>query len=119
MTVFEMIVVVVGLLAGWFGISAAFNRAAARNLRTLASRSFSNEDLDNTWPKLLQVNRSADIEAVDAAWERRCAELRKCFPAMMTETESGEFEQAFAILSRARDSAHRQISSGQLGRDSR
>lgn len=109
MTLFEAIVVIIGLLAGWFGISAAFNRAAARKLRTLASRSFSDKDLGDAWPTLLRVNRSAGVDEIDAAWEGRCEELRKCFPTMMTETESGKFERACAILCRARDIATRQI----------
>lgn len=101
MTTAEVIVVVLGLVAGWSIISLVFGRASLRKLRALGLREYSDEDLSNSWPELLQVRRAAAAEDIRAALRKRQEDLRGSFPAVMTDVETGQYERAVAVLGRA------------------
>lgn len=101
MTPVELIVVAIGLLAGWSIISSVFGRIASRRFSKMGHRPFSDGELRESWPKLLQVRRSAAPEEIRAACRERQEALRKRYPAVMTDVENAEYERAKAVLGRA------------------
>ena len=101
MSIGDIVIVGIGLLAGWSIVSLIFRTSGTGELRKLGEREFSIEELENGWPAMLQVSASAPAEQIDAACRLRLEALRQSFPAVMTDVEVRNFNKASAVLQRA------------------
>lgn len=101
MSIGDIVIVVVGLLAGWSIVSLVFRKSATGMLLKLGEREFSDEELQRRWPAMLQVSAAASTDQIDAACRLRLDALRQSFPVVMTDVEARSFDKASAVLRRA------------------
>jgi len=112
MSIGDIVIISAGLLAGWWIVSYMFRESATSTLRKLGDRELSDEEVQDSWPTILEVSHPASGEEIDAACRRQLDALRQSFPAVMTDVEARQFDRGRAVLHRARDLGNAQTTSG-------
>ena len=107
MSIGDILIVALCLLAGWSLVSLIFRKSAGCALRKLGAREFANGDLQEHWPAILRVSPAASTDDIDAALQERLDALRQTFPAVMTDVELRQFDRCSEVLRRARSAANR------------
>ena len=107
MNIGDIVVVSVGLLAGWSIVSIVLRKSETKHLRTLGKAEISDNEIRNSWPEILRVSRTASMEEIDSACKERLGALRRSFPAVMTDLESQQYDRGTTVLRRASDVATR------------
>ena len=109
MSIGDIVIISAGLLAGWGIVSYMFREAATGTLRKLGDRELSDEEVQESWARILEVAPSASADRIDAACQQKLGALRQSFPAVMTDVEARQFDRGRSILSRARDLGFAQV----------
>jgi len=114
MSIGDILIVALGLLAGWSLVSLIFRKSADDALRKLGGREFPNDELQERWAAILQVSPAASTDDIDAAFRQRLDALRRSFPAVMTNVELRQFDRCNEVLRRARSAANRRRDVGRF-----
>jgi hypothetical protein len=103
MSIGDLLIVALCLLAGWSLVSLVYAKSATGTLRKLGDREFPDQELQERWPAILQVSSAASTDDIDVAFQKRLDVLRQSFPSVMTEVELRQFDRCSDVLRRARD----------------
>lgn len=96
----EIVVVVVGLIAGWTLVHLLMApRRRERGLDELLTRA--HDAADREWPAILGVSPRVSQAQIRSAYERKLDALIRATPRVMTEREKAKVDAARASLERA------------------